>query len=213
MKNIFILLLFILPILTFGQHIHSHKTHTHSHVKDTITPIKTAAGLTIEPIEGPVPWTSLELNNDPDNFQFAIVTDRTGGHREGVFMDAVNKLNLLQPEFVMSVGDLIEGYTTDMDDLNRQWDEFDGFVKQLEMPFFYLPGNHDITNQVMEDLWKKRLGSTYFHFVYRDVLFLALNSEDQKQGAGRGTISKEQFIYTKKVLDENPNVKWTNTGN
>ena len=51
------------------------------------------------------PWNHLNLNNDPDNFQFAIVTDRTGGHRPGVFEDAVHKLNLLQPEFVMSVGD------------------------------------------------------------------------------------------------------------
>ena len=27
------------------------------------------------------PWTHLNLNNQPKNFQFAIVTDRTGGHR------------------------------------------------------------------------------------------------------------------------------------
>ena len=53
-------------------------------------------------------------------------------------MDGVNKLNLLQPEFVISVGDLIEGYTENQKELNRQWDEFDGFVKQLQMPFFYI---------------------------------------------------------------------------
>ena len=167
------------------------------------------AKLIIDPIEGPTPWTSLDLNNDPTNFQFAIVTDRTGGHRPGVFMQGINKLNLLQPEFVMSVGDLIEGYTENPDELDRQWNEFDGFVKQLEMPFFYVPGNHDITNQVMEDLWKKRLGPTYYHFVYHDVLFICLNSEDQKRGAGKGTISDAQFDYFKKVLEENPDVKWT----
>ena len=27
------------------------------------------------------PWTSLKLNNDPDQFHFAVVSDRTGGHR------------------------------------------------------------------------------------------------------------------------------------
>jgi len=57
------------------------------------------------------PWTHLNLYNNPDNFQFAIVADRTGGHRPGVFADAVEKLNLLKPEFVMSIGDLIEGYS------------------------------------------------------------------------------------------------------
>src|SRR5262245_44676538 len=40
-------------------------------------------------VESKNPWTSLELNNQPRNFQFAIVTDRTGGHRPGVFADAV----------------------------------------------------------------------------------------------------------------------------
>ena len=49
------------------------------------------------------PWNNIDLNNSAENFQFAIVTDRTGGHRPGVFLDAVKKLNLLQPEFVMLI--------------------------------------------------------------------------------------------------------------
>ena len=59
------------------------------------------------------PWTDLDFYNDPDNFQFAIVTDRNGGNRPGIFTDAVSKINLLYPEFVLSVGDLINGYTRD----------------------------------------------------------------------------------------------------
>ena len=155
------------------------------------------------------PWNNIDWNVNSDQFQFAIVTDRTGGHRPGVFMDAVNKLNLLQPEFVMSVGDLIEGYTEDTARLNAEWKEFMGFIDHLEMPFFYVPGNHDITNQVMEDKWKEIFGVTHYHFVYNDVLFLALNSEDNRRGAGRGTIDDEQYEYIKKVLDENQEVKWT----
>ena len=38
---------------------------------------------------GQEPWTSLKLNNDPDQFQFAVVSDRTGGHRDKVFSRAV----------------------------------------------------------------------------------------------------------------------------
>ncbi|NJL74168.1 MAG: hypothetical protein HC892_03120 [Saprospiraceae bacterium] len=155
------------------------------------------------------PWTNLNWNNNPYNFQFAIVTDRTGGHRPGIFEDGVRKLNLLQPEFVLSVGDLIEGYTEDLDELDRQWTEFNGFVDALEMPFFYVPGNHDITNKVMEDLWVKQFGTTYYYFVYGDVLFMCMNSEDQNRGAGRGTISDEQFEWAKKVLAAHLNVRWT----
>ncbi len=162
----------------------------------------------IEP-DGPKPWTSLDLNNDPGNFQFAIVTDRTGGHRPGIFMEGIKRLNLLQPEFVMSVGDLIEGYTEDEDQLLREWEEFDGFIDQLEMPFFYVPGNHDITNKVMQDFWKKRFGPTHYYFKYKDVLFMALDSEDNYRGAGRGTIDDEQYEWIKKTLEENQDVKWT----
>ena len=55
------------------------------------------------------PWTNLRINDSPDEFQFAVISDRTGGHREKIFSKAVEQLNLLQPVFVLSVGDLIEG--------------------------------------------------------------------------------------------------------
>lgn len=165
--------------------------------------------LLIQVPDGPTPWTSLNLNQSSDQFQFAIVTDRTGGLRPGVFNTAVDKLNLLQPEFVMSVGDLIMGYTEDTVELNRQWDEFNAMVGRLDMPFFYLPGNHDITNKVQEEMWRRRFGSTYYHFVYKDVLFLCLNSEELVRGAGWGAIGDEQYEYIKRTLADNADVRWT----
>ncbi|MEM9721157.1 MAG: metallophosphoesterase, partial [Bacteroidota bacterium] len=156
------------------------------------------------------PWNHLELNDSEDQFQFAIVTDRTGGHRPGVFLDGVRKLNLLQPEFVMSVGDLIEGYTEDEVEIDRQWEEFDGFIDELEMPFFYVPGNHDYTNPVMARKWEERLGPSYYHFVYKDVLFLAINSERAVASGGKNTyVDDKQYEYVKQALADNPDVRWT----
>lgn len=160
--------------------------------------------LSIHEESGPNPWTHLRLNNNPANFQFAIVTDRTGGVRPGIFEDAVRKLNLLQPEFVMSVGDLIMGYTHDRAVLDRQWDEFESFVNSLQMPFFYVPGNHDVTNDVQKKVWKERFGRDYYHFTYGNVLFLCLNSEDPERGIG-----DEQAAYVARVLEENRDVRWT----
>jgi predicted phosphodiesterase len=151
------------------------------------------------------PWTHLNLHNNPDNFQFAIVSDRTGGHRPGVFADAVEKLNLLKPEFVISIGDLIEGYTKDEAELDHQWQEFDSLVNRLEMPFFYVAGNHDISNRVMAHKWRKRFGYGYYHFAYHDVLFLCLNTED----SAACNISEQQIRYFRKVLNRNKNVRWT----
>src|SRR2546421_7210353 len=72
------------------------------------------------------PWTHLRVNNRPEEFRFAFVTDRTGGARPGVFERAVAQLNLLQPEVVVSVGDLIEGSDKPAE-LDRQWTEFEGW--------------------------------------------------------------------------------------
>ncbi|MBK7871528.1 MAG: metallophosphoesterase [Saprospiraceae bacterium] len=155
------------------------------------------------------PWSKLPLNNDPDKFQFAIVTDRTGGHRPGVFEYGVSRLNLLQPEFVLSVGDLIEGYTEDTTELNRQWTEFNGFINDLEMPFFYVAGNHDYTNPTMVNLWRKQFGVDYYHFVYKNVLFLCLNSEEGATALKDPDFTDEQVAFVKKTLDANPNVRWT----
>ena len=162
-------------------------------------------GFEISVEAGPNPWTNLDFNNNPDNFQFAIVTDRTGGARPGVFEDGVRKTNLLQPEFVMSVGDLIQGGTEDRTQLEAEWKEFNGMIGAFEMPFFYVAGNHDITNAVMSDLWKEKFGRSYYHFKYKDVLFLCLCSEDPP----RANISDEQAAYVKKALEENPDVRWT----
>ena len=164
------------------------------------------------------PWNHLALHNRPENFQFAIVTDRTGGHRPGVFEKAVGKLNLLEPEFVVSVGDLIEGYTEDKQKVDAEWKEFKGFIGELQTPFFYVPGNHDITNPTMQQMWEDQFDRTYFHFVYHDVLFLCLNSEDPPSYTVAGPDGKKvhpghidpvQLAWANQVLKQNADVRWT----
>lgn len=158
-------------------------------------------------VEDRNPWTNLRLNNDPADFQFVVVSDRTGGHRASIFSKAVEQINLLQPEFVLSVGDLIEGYTQDVDKLNADWKEFQGYVSKLDMPFFYTPGNHDLANPYQVTYWKEKFGRRYYHFVYRDVLFLILNTDDPP--GKEGTIGSEQIAYVQKTLEENRGVRWT----
>ncbi len=153
----------------------------------------------------PLPWTHLRFQDEAEDFQFLIVADRTGGHREGIFADAVAKAELLRPEFIISVGDLIEGYTEDEGELETQWDEFAGMVDDLEPPFFYVGGNHDLSNPVMTRLWRERFGPDHYHFLYRDVLFLCLNSED----GARATVGEEQVDYFRSVLKRYPDPRWT----
>ncbi len=152
-----------------------------------------------------LPATHLHFNDDTSKLQFAIVSDLWGGYCPGVFDDAVDKLNLLQPQFVMSVGDLIDGKTYDSTVLDNQWDEFNVLVNSLSMPFFYVPGNHDISNPWMEIEWQKRLGRLYYYFIQKNVLFLCIDTQD----GGSSGIHAEQIAYFKKAIKDHPAVRWT----
>ncbi len=161
-----------------------------------------------------VPWTGLEALGK-DEFRFVVVTDRTGEHREGVFAGAMPKINLVRPDFVVSVGDLIEGYSDDPAVLDHEWDEIEGFVEGLDMPFFYVAGNHDMSNAVMAEKWRERFGPSYYHFRYRDVLFLALNSElfgmvhDPASSLPGPWTQAEQLAFVDRVLADHRDVRWT----
>ena len=151
------------------------------------------------------PWTHLDFYNDPMNFQFGIISDRAGGVRPGVFLDGVEKLNLLMPEFVMSVGDFIPGNTSSRKQLLKEWAEFDKELNPLKVPFFFIPGNHDINNDVMRQVWQERSGVPFYSFVYKDVLFMALDTTGEK-----GYIVPDyQVEYMKKTLAKHADVRWT----
>lgn len=146
------------------------------------------------------PWTSLNVEPAADSFQFAIVADRTGGLRPGVFEKAVDKLNLLQPQFVMSVGDLIQGYTDKTDQAAAMRDEFDAIVARLQMPFFYVAGNHDVLEPTCFTEWQRRFGRAYYSFTYRNVLFLCLDTIH---------LDNDQTQWALQTLKRNERPRWT----
>ena len=77
------------------------------------------------------------------------------------------------------------------------------------MPFFYVAGNHDYTNDVMENEWFKRFGSDYYHFLYKNILFICLNSEHGHTALKDPDLGEEQVKFVEKILRKNPNVDWT----
>jgi hypothetical protein len=125
-----------------------------------------------------LPWTNEEFDFEDDKFTFAVFADLTGGERPRVFDIAVAQLNLLRPELIMNVGDLIEGDAATADQLHDQWARFDERAAKATAPIFYAGGNHDLTGELLRDVWKARNGPRYYHFVYKDVLFLVLDTED-----------------------------------
>ena len=166
-----------------------------------ITGCQTSDRIQTDLTSGPNPWTHLKFKNVSQDFQFAVISDRTGRVRPGVFTDAIQKTNLLQPEFVITVGDIIEGYKKTTEQVDEEWDTMLTVIDQLEMPFFFVPGNHDFNNDITKKVWKQRFGKDYYYFIYKNVLILCLNSS--------GPIEQEQINYFKNVLQKKHNVRWT----
>ena len=128
--------------------------------------------------ERSTPWTHNRFDNAENKFTFAIFSDLNGGEREKVFEVAVAQLSLLRPELILSVGDLIDGGTENRETLRQEWESFDVRASRAVAPVFKVGGNHDLTNLTMRDVWMERYGARYYHFIYKNVLFLALDSED-----------------------------------
>ena len=172
----------------------------------------------IEPGEDVDPWTHLEFSSDPRTFRFAVLPDLTGRERPGVFRDAIRKLNLLQPDFVISVGDVIEGHSHDESRLHSDWDMFFESARELSAPLFLIPGNHDYwyrstqnwDSQAIEydmrNVWEKRVGRSYYHFVFKDVLFLLLNNCFPPEEIDD---RRRQNEFVAMILDRYKQVRWT----
>lgn len=124
------------------------------------------------------PWSYEPKAQPGDRFSFAVIGDLNSGERAGVLEVAVEQINLLRPEFILSIGDLVEGGTEDTVQLKKEYDHFDERMSKAQAPIFHLGGNHDLTNPVMRKFWEKRYGKRYYHFIFKNVLFLVLDSED-----------------------------------
>ena len=154
-------------------------------------------------LAGPHAWTTAPINDSQANFHFAIIPDRAGGTRPGVYESAIAKTNLLQPAFVMSVGDQIEG-SDNPAEVDRMWDEFDGVLKRLTMRFYRLGGNHDLGNPALAAKWRQRYGSPYYSFRHQGVLFLVLDTEEPSF-----RINNAQLQWIQATLKQNADARWT----
>ena len=168
---------------------------------------------------GGQPWTHLNFQDDPEDFRFAIVPDRAGGDHRGAFTNALAKVNLMRPEFVMTVGDLVTGIVGP-NVLRKQQAELTNMTAKVIAPFFYVVGNHDITrsrpaytnnNEESRMVWKEFYGeNTYYSFTYKKCLFICLNTMEgrdlRKKQVG---ITDGQYAWARKTLAENADVRWT----
>ena len=142
---------------------------------------------------GPTPWTDTRFDDAPSDFSFAVVTDLESGYRPGVFDVAVAELGLLHPAFTDHRRH-DRGRRGGAAKLDAEWTAFDAMLKGLHAPYFHIAGNHDLANLAQRGVWEKRYGRRYYSFVYKNVLFLAIDTEDYPE-AKMNTIYEQRAKF------------------
>ncbi|MCB9840176.1 MAG: metallophosphoesterase [Phycisphaeraceae bacterium] len=189
---------------------HTHHLHRHNQPHETVA----ADGTRFTTNRDGAP---LVLPTEQDAFTFVVFGDRTGGPVEGVSVlaDAVRDTNLLEPDLVMTVGDLINGYNQTPEWM-EQMHEFKGIMSSLLCPWFPVAGNHDIywrgTNRPDEEHeghYEMHFGPLWYAFEHKDCWFIALYSDEANPDTGERDfnrpenhrMSQEQFDWLASVLD------------
>lgn len=119
-----------------------------------------------------------------------------------VFEKAVLETELLKPDFVIQVGDLINGYTYDVNKVREEWVRFKKQIEPLSVPYYPVPGNHDVTTTPTEPIYGEVWGNDkyYYSFDYNKSHFIILNTDLHTQ---EDQIPEEEMEWFKSDLEKN----------
>jgi 3',5'-cyclic-AMP phosphodiesterase len=112
----------------------------------------------------------------PEVFRFVILGDRTGEHVPGVWEQVWRETAAEHPDFVITVGDTIEG--TDDLTVDAQWRE----MMQMLAPYrkyriFFTPGNHDVWSLASAQAFEKYTHhALHYSFDFRQLHFTILDN-------------------------------------
>ena len=144
---------------------------------------------------------TLPLPDEQDAFSFVIYGDRTGGPAEGVkvLAQAVEETNVIRPDLVMTVGDLVQGYN-DQPAWQKQADEYSGIMNRLACPWFPVVGNHDIywrgkgarPSEEHEANYEAHFGPLWYAFRHKSAWFIALDSDEANPQTGERNFNKPE---------------------
>ncbi len=160
----------------------------------------------------------LDLPAPEETFTFVVFGDRTGGPADGVevLAQAVDETNLFEPDLVMTVGDLIQGYNT-VDPWMAQMREYRGIMDGLRCPWFPVAGNHDVywrgsgrPPEEHEGRYEEHFGPLWYAFDHKDCRFVVLYTDEPNPDTGERNFGKpdcqrmspEQLSWLESTLEE-----------
>ncbi len=123
---------------------------------------------------------SEEIDTDKDHFYFVHISDTHIGKGTNleITQKLVKQINELPMniQFVIHTGDITQD---GMSDTLSVFDAKKAFV-QLDAPVYYVPGNHDIFQEKVEEeiiVFQEQFGDLIFTLEFEDVVFIGIYSD------------------------------------
>lgn len=141
--------------------------------------------------------------------RIAILPDRTTGRDWGLpYLEAaVEDLNIVRPDAVFTVGDMVQGYTRDRGRWEREQRDYAARVGRLVPAFYPTPGNHDVISgsrstedRTFADLYRERFGPVYYS-VELDLATAIILFSDEGLGDGKIVLGDAQLAWLAGALD------------
>lgn len=108
----------------------------------------------------------LPTSTAADSVTFVVlghVRGRDDGTLSPKLPELIDRVRGIRPAFVVLTGDMIWGdvQRTPVDSLwvEQQWDRLDSALAELRVPLYRTPGNHDISDLVTRNIWRRRYGA------------------------------------------------------
>jgi 3',5'-cyclic AMP phosphodiesterase CpdA len=165
-----------------------------------------------------LPFTGCkEKGSIKESFSVAFLTDihlQPEGDAVKGFSQALDTINKLNPDFIITGGDLI------MDALGQSFGRadslymlYDEVIKKTNIKVYNTMGNHEIygiykssgadpsNQEYSEKMFEKRLGNSYYSFEHKGWKFMIINSiEDTRKGKYVGLVDSVQFSWIESEL-------------
>jgi Icc protein len=129
-----------------------------------------------------------------DDFRFCILGDRTGEAKPGVYEQAWAEIGREHPDFVITVGDTIQGGSDRT--AEAEWRRLRPLWRRF--PFYFTPGNHDIWSDTSRRIYEKETGRpAAYSFNYKNAHFTVLDN------SGSLELRAKQIEFLTRDLEQN----------
>jgi len=110
-----------------------------------------------------------------DDFRFCVLGDRTGNAQPGVYERVWQDVDALHPDFVINVGDTIQGGNDAS--AEAEWRALRPLWERYQYPLYFTPGNHDIWSSESRRIYEKETGRPpYYAFDFQNAHFTVLDN-------------------------------------